>query len=839
MAEAAQAAGPVQVAKHVVVRHVLSWYDNGSELAETVPALREITDAQDTDAALLCCLVLEQALVDGLYDFAPPRSIMVETDDDLPGLLASLRQISSGPSTKDVVIRARLACALADASLTADSSPARVEDVYGSLLQDAAAGRHRHARGLIAARGAHAFAVHGAPERAQTLWQQSVLASSEDGLYGDARWALRSLRMVLWDHRGKTLPTGLDITTRALPNNKRMLAAPTDPALLAYEAAHRGEPIGATADVRRYLWEARLSGALQEQCLAMDLFGDILLAQGYPALAVEAFVCAGMPEKADEHATPLPEPVDMERWLASPMRRRSSAASAVLAAQNAVIADEKVPGIIAKLLHVAQNLWTAPPSQPHPELDSLKAVTAFGIRIPKESIDVILTLSGPALSGQTRYDSDIAYLLLNAYWAVPVRAEDLASALEALMQLPDQHELWSALRQFPSDSRPGLVPALTRSARKGIQQASDVLAAWQPASRAAQLAARRACAFVLRAPLGTRDPRMIPIDHAATTVAMLLGLLNAAPLISIPPEQLNAEPAEVLPPGTVTPPGEAALPSPDHPQEPDDAAFAAAQPPGELAQTVAEHLTALAGDIHASTGIRQRRLLALPALLGSIPSSAAAAIAQRLLALSQTPPPTTGHAHTAAGRSKLAAAALQVSAEAFAASRTPRSALTDADRAYLSQVVAAAMPLLRSDDRTHRILGARCLSTAGRTAEEFAPLAAGLAFHGCEHVRSISTAHLDASDPLLAGLAQDPSPPPRQDGRRHPSPRPASPCTGSPRDRPPPRRPPNRRPRQHHPSPTGPLTFRLPPDRPRGMMPPRSSSTPSTSLLKTPNKCAT
>jgi hypothetical protein len=72
-----------------------------------------------------------------------------------------------------------------------------------------------------------------------------------------------------------------------------MAAMAADAALSAYAAAYRGELLSAAADARRYLWEARLSGALQEECLAMRLFGDVLAAGGHPELAVEAYVCRG------------------------------------------------------------------------------------------------------------------------------------------------------------------------------------------------------------------------------------------------------------------------------------------------------------------------------------------------------------------------------------------------------------------------------------------------------------------------------------------------------------------------------------------------------------------
>jgi hypothetical protein len=162
----------------------------------------------------------------------------------------------------------------------------------------------------------------------------------------------------------------------------------------------------------------------------------------------------------------------------------------VLAAQNAIIADDKVTGTVRTLLEVAQGVWQPPWVQPHPGLDALKAVTEFGIRIPAAAVDTILALAEPALAEQTRLNGDIAELLLNAYCAVPSRQEDLARAIEAMMRLPDQPDLWMLLRQPPPAHRAVLLPVLRSAADKGVREAGEVLVAW----------AHLGCSAVGRAP---------------------------------------------------------------------------------------------------------------------------------------------------------------------------------------------------------------------------------------------------------------------------------------------------------------------------------------------------
>jgi len=165
----------LQAAKLNVLTAAQDWYEQGSQLAVVVPALEEIVVAADPDAALLACVSLEQALVDGWFDFDPAQPLAAPPGDT-PGLQARLRACAEGRFCADVVIRARLACVLADTRLTADSTPVETDEAYRELLQHAGAGRYMHAGGLVFARAAHAFAMHGDTRRAIDLWRQAIAA---------------------------------------------------------------------------------------------------------------------------------------------------------------------------------------------------------------------------------------------------------------------------------------------------------------------------------------------------------------------------------------------------------------------------------------------------------------------------------------------------------------------------------------------------------------------------------------------------------------------------------------------------------------------------------------
>ncbi|MFH8894381.1 hypothetical protein [Streptomyces sp. NPDC017949] len=777
--------GQPRTARWTVLECVAAWYEQGSRLTKTVPALRQLTGTADRYAGLLCCLVLEQALVDGLYD-SPTRSLVVDSEEAPPALLNELRTLAGGAESHDVFIRGRLACGVADASLRLDSSSEAVESAYSRLVSAAGAGRYQQARGLITSRAAHAFALRGAPDRAEELWHQSVLASSEDGWFGDARFALRASRRLAND-RGRFV-LGLAAITQALPNRKRLLAGPFNPALTAYEAAHREKLPDAFGDTRRYLWESRLQGAWQEELLAMELFGDVLAAGGHPAEAVEAYLRCGAAKKAAQLAGEMQELVEVGFWLRSPVRRCVAAAVQVVEAQEALIGSADADATVTSLVEVAKGLWRSPAVRPHPELDALKAIRSFSFRLPDSAVGTVLALLSPAISQETRYNGEAAELLVNMLHSVENRRDDIAQALMSMMQLPNQHDLWDVVGQLPADGRPALVSGVEQRATAQIPEAIDVLNAWRPTAEQAQRRSRSACAALLREPVGV--PKSV--THLGTregaTVRLLLGLLACpqADLVDVPASSLSPErtasAGEILVEhhtataqqtrhaesfGSHTPDVKA---DSAEASSPDEAALLSAGPPTEMAVAVALHLTSMVEDHHDSADSRNSRVLALRPLLDQLPTTPAEEIAHRLLAVNHAPQLSEmdqweigsnvplSRARFRSGAESFAGNALRVAAEAWAASRKTDAELTHKDLHLAQAVVGEALPLLQDAEQQRRIRGARCISALAQGASQFAPYAVGLTLHSCKYVRAIGVHHLPRTDPLLTTLARDAAP---------------------------------------------------------------------------------
>ncbi len=535
---------PLQSAKLRVLTCLADWPDHGSDVASTVPALQELTEAGDVDSAALCCLVIEQAIVDGLYDFEEPDSIVAETDASTPGLLDQLRGLAVAAAHRDPLLRARLRCATADAALRLSASTQEVQIAYAPLIDDAGAGRFLRGRGLVLSRAAYAFGVRGETGRADSLWQQSVLASSEDGFYGDARAALRASRLLVTDSGVLMRNDGLVAAISAMPNRRRALGRPSDPSLSALWAANNDRLIEAFGDARRYLWETRLSGHLQEELMALALFGDVLAAAGKPEAAVETYVAAGDAKKAAAAADGLSKQADVWRWTHSTLRRRRAAATRVIGRQTTGVRDDDVLGAVSGLLGLAQGLWETPAWHPCPELEALKAVASFGVRIPEAAVDALLELGSPALSARTQVSDELGRALVQAYWAVETRRSDLAGALARMLAQEGSDLLWGTVRNIPVAARDPLLSHVEALADDADRRAVEVLARWGVAPAAVQVAARGACAALLRRPVGVERTSTIVGTQEATTVELLLALLDATELVEVPPGELGPDKAQ-------------------------------------------------------------------------------------------------------------------------------------------------------------------------------------------------------------------------------------------------------------------------------------------------------
>jgi hypothetical protein len=800
----------LQTAKLDVLSAAQAWYSQGCLLPAAVPALETVTARRDPDAAFLVCILLEQAVVDGWYDYDPPRSL-VTPPGVTPDLLARLRQCASGQSCADVTIRARLACALADSGLSSGSSAADVRAEYDGLLGEASAGRYLHAGATILARGARAFAVHGDSDRAVNLWRSGILMASESRLYGDVLGCRRALNAAILEH---PVPAFSEIDLPGpLPNGDRLLAPDQSAELSALRAAHNGKLPDAFGVTRRDWWESRLSGHLQDERDAVELLGDVLLAAGYAPVAVIAWVMAGASGKAAGTAGQLSEPVQVEDWARCPVRSCQAAAAQVIGAQ-APLYGPVAESVVDMLLGLTGDLWTAPRVAPTPALDAVNALCRFGISLPASAVDPVLELLRPVLGSGTALIPEAASLLIQLYWAVPERREDLALVIGAQATLPDPSPgLWERIANLPEQARGPLEATVTAQADAGSAEALRTLATWHKPTPALQLAARRTCADLLRQHAGAPASAW-SVTTQFQDAAVLAALLTDAPspdnadphdlrpgagpvipykiLMSMAvgpaPQPADAAPGSRSdpgitddggPPATVDAsadggqkpergnPGEAAATSS---WEPDAASLAAAAPPVEVATAVADHLVAVAESSNPPAFVRANALAALLPLQPHLPAQVNVRHAETLAMIAADPrlnefdewEIATGDP-LSLGKLKLGAKEFPALAMVLAANAAADVARRDTEEGIVPPgawpgMIVQAMGLLRASDPDTATYGAVVLVLADRHGPGVPGNASLLAGHPDKDVRAVAAGRAILDPAAQRVLMTDPSP---------------------------------------------------------------------------------
>lgn len=798
----------LQAAKLDALAAAQAWYSRGCLLPASMPALETMATRHDPDTAFLVCVLLEQAVVDGWYDYDPPRSL-VTPEGVTPDLLVRLRQCASAQSCADVTIRARLACALADSGLAASSSAADVRAAYEDLLDQASAGRYLQAGAMVLARGARAFAMHGDNGRAINLWRRSILMASESRLYGDVLGCRRALNAAIFEH---PVPAFNEIDHPGpLPNAGRLLAPDQSAELSALRAAHNGELPDAFGVARRGWWESRLSGHLRDERDALELLGDVILAANYAPAAVIAWVMAGASNKAADTAGQLSEPVQVEDWARGPVRACQASAARVIGAQ-APLYGPIAESMVHMLLALTGDLWTAPWIAPMPALEAVNALCRFGISLPASAVDPILELLRPRLKTGAALFPEVASLLIQLYWAVPERREDLAQVIGSQAGLTNPPPwLWERIANLPAEARGPLEATVMAQADAGNPEALRTLASWHNPTHALQMAARRTCAALLRQHAGA-PAAVWSVTTKFQDAAVLAAALADAPSPEAPdPHDLRPGAGPVIPekilmsmsfstgpqPGaappdsvsapadqqadavaaTVTETGDGAQATSGNPDEaagtsswePDAAALAAAAPPAELATAVADYLIAVAESSNPPAFIRANALVALAPLQPHVPAQVNARHAERLAAIAADPRLNEFDQLEMAMGDPLSRAKIKLGAKEFpalalvvAANAAASAGKQDAEAGILPPqawpgMITQAIVLLRTSDPDTATYGAVVLALADRHSPGLPRYGSLLVGHPDKDVRAVAAGRAVLDPPTQRVLMTDPS----------------------------------------------------------------------------------
>ena len=442
----------------------------------------------------------------------------------------------------------------------------------------------------------------------------------------------------------------------------------------------------------------------------------------------------------------------------------------------------------------------------------MKALSQFGSNLPATAVDPVLELVRSRLAAGGVLFPETVDLLIQLYWAVPGRRDDLAEVIGSQLGLPNPPPLlWEMVANLPDQARGPVTAAVTALADTGNPEALRTLASWKEPTAAVQLAARRTCARLLRQPAG--EPSIV---WSRTTqfhdAAVLASALAAAPsLIEVDPRELRPGSGPVvtekvqlsmrmspLPsaPGTVPPSGEDQVavvpgaetsgspaetdgtgqPAAENPDEadpgswePDAPSLVAAASPPALATAVADHLLAVAESPNPPAFIRADALVALDLLRAHLPAEVNARHAGRLLAIAENPVLSAFDQLELAsgdplsrGRLNLGARELPALALVMAASAAASAVQAGADVESLPpeaglQMITHALQLLRGPDPEAAKQGATVMVLTYRYDPGLPDYRATLIAHPNAEVRAVAAAAAVLDVTAQRVLVTDPS----------------------------------------------------------------------------------
>jgi hypothetical protein len=750
----------IRRAKLTVLRAAYDWYRQGSNLTATVPALRTLLEAGDPHALTLTTIVAEQAVVDGLYTTDPPAPMVGPEDppDNLAELTTELVDLGhaalSSPAVASREWRARLRCALADATLERSrraGEPTSVDATYGPIVSDATAGRiPAGPAAMVHARAGRAHAAAGEPDQAIESWRRAVMAALPD-FGGDAREAFMSMTQVV-SSQGVWLIPDLAKISQAVPNRRTLLEASYDPSTEALDNLRSGREASAFVGARRCVWEARLSGHVHSEKWARGLFADVMKATGRPQPELANRIAAGEGKKAAAAAAALCDWLDLTEQLFHGSPWTVAAAAQALAGEADLVPDDEAGRIIGRLLSLSAGAATAPAIAGQPSREAFNALAAFAHRIEPEQFDELVRLIRPHVEQQTRLTEPTIAIMRGLYRAIPQRRDQLTALLAAALDHPNPDRAWAAVRALREPNDP--LEAIARGrAAAGDAEAIDAVAQWQIDSPEVRAAARRAAAWLLRIPVG--HPRH---SWASGGSLITLAAIKVAVLVASGDQNNDLSPTAL------------AAPASDEPTEesdtPDDAAIMAAGPVAPLAIAVTDKLLDMAADRYDMAVSRVDAVDALAFLADVLPGSTSLNVARRLMALAHDPrfgpqddaelhgnDPLRGMRMNLGGRN-LPSRAVLTAAHAYQGAVAGDPTLADTELA--ADMLQWGEYMLSSDDSADAENGARTLAVLSKLIP-FDPRR--LADHHLGEVRAIAIHSWAAADgepaELPAHLASD------------------------------------------------------------------------------------
>ncbi|MEV5082711.1 hypothetical protein AB0K74_29055 [Streptomyces sp. NPDC056159] len=575
-------AGGTAPAIYVVLKALADWFEYGYDLAPVTTALEAVVQAGEPLASRLVLTVIEQIVADD------------DPDDDPAGL----SDLAAGlVASQTGLLRVRLECCLADLAVRSGQSP---DEAYADLDRRALGGRipERFAV-LVYMRRGRALALADLGDEAIEAYRRAVLAATREDLGGDARHALRAISYLSDQYN-----LGFGESSRAMQSARtvgakgaRLIDLSFDPAVSALEALADGKLPDASRASHQWLWQDRISGALTDELLAHQRYGEVFNRAGEAKRAVHHFILAGRRKDARSAAESVPEFLDVRDLLQVQARWVCGAAAAVTGQQADLIPDDAVPGIAARLVDIVTTGPQAGLTGSDPVKEALGALGALDGRLPAEAAQQVLPLLVewiPREPNTYRFTDEQMLSFLGACIKAELPVAD--QAVQALLKAwkLDVNGAESLLAGLGAQLS-AAVPVVRERAQEGHRGAAALLADWRVDDPSVTEAARELADTVLAEPVNTVRS-FYSMGNTAQRCASFLAACTD--------EQTTPE---------------------------------ATEPITRLRERVAAHLLLWAEDRNDMADRRSSAIRALSILAESLPASVRASMFERLMTLYQDP----------------------------------------------------------------------------------------------------------------------------------------------------------------------------------------------------------
>lgn len=310
---------------------------------------------------------------------------------------------------------------------------------WDDLRRDASTGALAPAdAGLVLCRHGRWLALNAEPDAAIDEYRRAVEKLAQANLLGDAAGALRAIAQIKLRYSDDPSAANEDFNlARLVAHLPTRIDRRSDKRGAGLEALYETQSgrdarlPDALRNLRRYLWEARISGHLRTEFDAQALLGDVFRLGGEPAVAIYHYILAGQDKQVADLTKHL-SLVPVEEYLYYRAPWVIGSALAAIATQGEKIPAESVehiaPRIIELTAGVRQSMF-----RPEVQVEAWAALAAIALQLPGTLIDPVLDCLEPLIEREPnhyrRMDDSMVELLVRFHRFRPEAHHRVAAAV--------------------------------------------------------------------------------------------------------------------------------------------------------------------------------------------------------------------------------------------------------------------------------------------------------------------------------------------------------------------------------------------------------------------------